>query len=558
MSDFETSRADPSGAVLFYGLGVLLVFAPLFWGAYPPLPLLVMELAALALLVVYFWPSRTARHLSALQWVFLAALWGLPLLQLVPVPWAVWGSLPGRGFYADALERIGAPDSGYLGWRALSLIPSASEASWLALLPPLAVFLIAIRLSSAQLFKLTLLFLAIATVEALLGLIQYGDGPRSVFRFGNTLMDGSAFGTYINRNHLAGLLEMALPVGLALLAATVGRHRPAHSNDGRRGRRRTFRQWLARFSVARLNQAILYAAATLAILLGLIFTRSRGGVSLAMVAILLCTLAFANRLGGRNIYGLIGTFTAVGLGLASLIGLAPVWSRFTLQDPIADARWRIFDATLQAIGEFFPLGSGVGTFEEVMRRFHPLDLPGITINHAHNDYLEWMLEAGLGAALLITVWLLLYLRQWVRVWKWGEWTPFRFAQAGAGIALLLMMLHTLVDFNLRIPANAVFTALLAAVFFHRAAGEERRTGRRHAKPSTAAMTGATGDGTPQLPPHPVIPAVNQQNPFADESQRPMTATGLNPTELNPTELNPANTAANAAAMPSNNADRPNH
>ena len=69
-----------------------------------------------------------------------------------------------------------------------------------------------------------------------------------------------------------------------------------------------------------------------------------------------------------------------------------------LVDPVEEARWKIFDATVQAIGEFFPLGSGAGTFEDVLRRFHPMDLPGGTINRAHNDYLETIVEMGLPAA----------------------------------------------------------------------------------------------------------------------------------------------------------------
>jgi O-antigen ligase len=124
--------------------------------------------------------------------------------------------------------------------------------------------------------------------------------------------------------------------------------------------------------------------------------------------------------------------------------------------------------------------------------------------------LEWLLEFGLAAGLLIAVWLIFYLRQWMRVWKRGEWAPLRFAQAGAGIALLLMMLHTLVDFNLRIPANAVFTALLAAMFFHRPVEEERHSTRRRGK------TGSGGDGEPVTMPTPAleIPPENRINPFA--------------------------------------------
>jgi len=511
VSDTQPNRAADPGAVLFYGLSALLVFAPLFWAGNRPLPLLVMELAALALLVWRFWqPPQGGRPLSRAAWAFLALLFLAPLAQLAPVPLSLWANLPGRAFYAEALEQAGVSGAGF-EWRAISLIPTATEVAWLALLPPLAVFLAAVHLTSQQLLRLVLVFLGIAVSEALLGLIQYGDGSDSVFRLGNFLMGDSASGTYINRNHLAGLLEMALPMGLALLIATVGHGRPPHASGNRGRRGRTFRQWLARFSVARLNQAALFGAVTIAILLGLIFTRSRAGVGLAMLAILLCTALFSTRLGGRNVYGLMGTFTTIGVGLASLIGLAPIWNRFALQDPVEEARWKIFDATVQAIGEFFPLGSGAGTFEDVLRRFHPMDLPGGTINRAHNDYLEWLLEVGLIVGLLIAAWLIFYVRQWGRVWVRGEWTPFRFVQAGAGIALLLMMLHTLVDFNLRIPANAVFTAFLAAVFFHRAQEEERPRRRQHREEPNAVDR----ESKPDAPLAHTVQPVNQVNPFAE-------------------------------------------
>jgi O-antigen ligase len=510
-ADPVANRAIHDGAVLFYGLAALLVFAPLYWGGNPPLPLMVMELTALALLVWRFGsPPAGGQPLSGPARVFLALLFLLPLAQLCPVPLSFWASLPGRPFYAGALGQAGAAGPGF-DWRAISLIPTATESAWLSLLPPLAVFLVAVRLDSQRLLRLSLVFLGIATGEALLGLIQYGNGPSSPFRLGNALMGDSASGTYINRNHLAGLLEMALPMGLALLTATIGHGAPRHSSGGRSRRKRTFRQWLARFSVARINQTAVFTTMSLAILLGLIFTRSRTGISLAMLGILLCALTFSFRLGGRNVHGLMGTFTAMGVGLASLIGLAPIWRRFAYSDPFEDGRWKVFDATVQAIGEFFPLGSGAGTFVDVLRRFHPADYPGVTINRAHNDYLEWMLEFGLMAVLLIAVWLVFYVRQWGRVWKRGEWMPFRFAQAGAGIALLLMMLHTLVDFNLRIPANALFAAFLAAVFFHRPPQEGRQPSRRRRQPSGDGE----GAGKPAPPPPTYeIPPENQANPFA--------------------------------------------
>lgn len=113
------------------------------------------------------------------------------------------------------------------------------------------------------------------------------------------------------------------------------------------------------------------------------------------------------------------------------------------------------------------MGSGPGTFPEVYRQFQPLELGHYSINHAHNDYLEWLFEGGLVAAVILLVLLALYLQQWVKLWTAeGQWTIFRFAQAGAGIALLLTALHGCVDFNWHIPANVLYTGFLAGVFFH--------------------------------------------------------------------------------------------
>ena len=93
----------------------------------------------------------------------------------------------------------------------------------------------------------------------------------------------------------------------------------------------------------------------------------------------------------------------------------------------------------------------------MFRRFQPGDVPYF-VNHAHNDYLEWLFEGGLVAAALMLVFLTLYVLRWREIWPSGEerWAPISFVRIAAGIGLLLMGLHGLVDFNLHIPANAVF------------------------------------------------------------------------------------------------------
>ena len=70
------------------------------------------------------------------------------------------------------------------------------------------------------------------------------------------------------------------------------------------------------------------------------------------------------------------------------------------------------------------------------------------------------------AAVLILVFFVLYFKRWIKVWKRGDWKTLNFIQVGAGIGLFVMMLHTFVDFNLHIPANQIYFAFLAALFFY--------------------------------------------------------------------------------------------
>lgn len=126
-----------------------------------------------------------------------------------------------------------------------------------------------------------------------------------------------------------------------------------------------------------------------------------------------------------------------------------------------------------------------GTYAEVFRGFHPAGVGGdFYINHAHNDFAEWLMEGGVLAAALIVVLGALYLGQWRRVWRVRKWQTFQMMQAGAGVGLFLLVLHGLTDYNLRIPANALYFAFLAGLFFHPGEnGDVRR--RRGARDSEA-------------------------------------------------------------------------
>ncbi len=485
---FETSA--------FFLLAAVLLFAPLIKGGNRPLPLLTLELAAVLLLAYPLMRPLFVRRLSGGMLLGLGLLLVLPLLQLLPIPISLWQSLPGREIYAEALAAFGV--SGEAGMRPLSLLPQVTEAAWLALLPPLAVFLVAVSLRESALRTLVYLFIAMATLQAILALVQFGGGASTTFR--TSLTDiGTGVGTYVNRNHLAGLLAMALPLALGLLASRIGR---AQENLRYRSR-----GWFRRLAdtlshPSRINQTLIFSAICIAILLGIIFSRSRSGIALAMLGIFLSAIIYGFHIGGRRSSKLVVLFSVLGLALALEVGLAPVLERFSVEGSLEDARWSIFASSLAAIGLFFPLGSGLGTFPEVYRRFQPDEI-GLFVNHAHNDYIEYLFEGGLIAAVVILLFLVVYVRAWPRLLRLPRWGTLSFMQAGAGIGLLMMALHGLTDYNWHIPANAIYYALMAGVFFHRGEpGPEHKPVTREAVVETAP------------PPLPVV-RENIKNPFAE-------------------------------------------
>jgi len=439
---------------LYYLILFILIFSVLFRAGNRPLPMMILEIAAVGLLLICFLKPASEYILPLGLKILLLVMCVFPLLYLIPLPWEIWTSLPGRDLYVDTLQLFDTSNA----FRATSIYPLKTQLSWLALLPPVAIFIASLRLTSSQIQTLVFVIIGVAVFEAVLGLIQFGDGVTSRFHLNNPYASGSASGTYANRNHLAGLLEMVLPIGLGLLAISVGRTRTELHYH------RSWRARIASLSGWHTNKAVVYAFVCILILLGLIFTQSRSGVALAMLGVFLSAVAYSRRLGGTNVFGVIGSFFAVVTAIAIEIGLAPLLQRFSV-DHLANLRFTIFSNTIEGIGTFFPIGSGPGTYPFIYPRFQSIEEIAF-INHAHNDYLEWMMEGGLVAGLLIIACLWLYFRHWPKVWSKGYWSTFQFIKVGAGIGLFLMMLHGLTDFNLHIPANAIYFAFLAAVFFY--------------------------------------------------------------------------------------------
>jgi O-antigen ligase len=423
--------------------GAMLAFAPWWRGAKPPVALLILTLSGLLVIGVLAWRRS---WLALDRWAFAAllALVAAFLLPLLPVPAGWWAQLPGRATIAADLAVAGIERD---AWVPLSLTPSDSAIAALKLVAPLAMFACTLAATTSVRRALVHVLLVVAALDALLALVQFPQGPDSPLRLAMPWAESS--GSYTNRNHLAGLLEMALPPALALLVAALAEARERFGTPG-----------------ALLHAAPLsYLGLALAIVLGLVFSRSRAGLLLAMLGMLLCAFAFARTALGpgsrRAIYGV----ALAAIAAAAAIGAWPVLQRFAATDLGADSRIAYTATTLRAARDWFPLGSGPGSFDRVYPRYAgAADLGPAYVNEAHNDYAQALLEGGVPLALAIVLGLVVYARGWRGVRRMDEPLRDHCLRVGAGIALGLMLLHTAADYNLQTPANALVFALLAGLF----------------------------------------------------------------------------------------------
>lgn len=461
---------EPAGPLFFACFAAFLLVAPLYKAGNRPLPLVALELAAIGFLVVIVAVHRTPFTLPRPLWAALAILLAYPLVQLAPLPPGLWGRLPGHAVYATVLERFATADGG-APWRAMSVVPAATEYGWLALLPPLACLLGVLRLSTAQVARLLLLLAILAGAEGLLGLLQVAPGGGGILYLGNEEPgQNTAIGTFVNRNHLAALLALTLPPIVGLLVYDMRPGRPlGHSAAP------------APASEALARRALLFASAVL-ILLALLFTRSRAGVATAFVGLVCSGIVLVRaRAAGtgavrtRAASHIVAAMVAIAVVLALAIGIEPL-RKGLAPGPLqgsADFRGAVYAATLRAAFEFFPFGSGLSTFAEVFPRFQTGEFGGY-IDYGHNDYLQAFMELGLAAPVVVLLLLAVYARRMIVLLRAEGGRSFTLLQLGAGLGLLPMILHSLFDFPLHMPANAMWFATLAGVMLHRGVADAPR------------------------------------------------------------------------------------
>jgi O-antigen ligase len=380
-----------------------------------------------------------------------AAAWlALHLLQLVPLPPAIWHALPDREVVreVDRQAGLGAP------WRPLSMSPWGTRNALWATVAPLAVLVLALQVGGRELRQLLVWILAIVLASAALGMLQMSGDAQGPLYFYAYTHNGLPVGLMANRNHQALLLACALPMLAAL----------AMPGDNRT---RRFGSAFPRFSWA------VPAVGALILVPLILLTGSRSGTLLAVIALagvaLFVWLAASVRAPASDAtssrHRRRGALVALaGIALAGAVTLAlgrtPAIDRFASMDPTNDLRIRVLPVILSMIRTYLPWGTGFGAFENVYRLHEPdALLSSFYLNHVHDDWLELVLTGGLPALLLLAVGLVAFGRRSIRV------LSARAGGADNGLAvvgfmiILLLGLASITDYPLRVPSLACLGAI---------------------------------------------------------------------------------------------------
>jgi len=312
--------------------------------------------------------------------------------------------------------------------------------------------------------RLTLLLAVLVisgTVQAFYGAWMTLSGTEWLAFTPKTAYIGDATGSYVNRNHFAGYLEMTLACGIGLLLALRDK--------------RSF-SWVNLLQVLMGPKALLRLALVIMVI-ALVMSHSRMGNMAFFASLLIVGGVFVmyerrNRL--RNSLILCSLIIIDVLVISQYFGLAQLKDRLVntrLHDvqvnnevvqSANEVRADVFGYAIPLLLERPMAGHGAGTFEAVFQQ-----CPGSNIrlhfDHAHNDYLQILIEFGLAGSLFLALFVVFALIQAFKALG-NRQSIFR---SGVGFAacmgIISLLIHSSTDFNLQIPANAATFVILSAI-----------------------------------------------------------------------------------------------
>jgi O-antigen ligase len=447
----KSTTSNPAGPFDFISLsGIILIVSALLFGGATRLDVLapiVPRLVAIVILAAMLWRGQ----LGLAAWsrgerLIWAILFLVPLVQLIPLPYSLWSQLPGRDYARAVTSALDLQP-----WLHISLTGSATVNAVLALIPGFAAYALARQANERQVRTWLFLLFWAGLASATLGLFQVASGPESSLRFYAITNSDSAVGLFSNANHHASFLACCM-----LLAGYWLLERLANARQGAEA---------TSFAIFLCAVAIMVAA--------VLFTFSRAGLGFVGVIMIAGTALAARQLELPR--------RAVVRGGILLLLLTAVALYFYFSNPaIADrmavdirdnGRLYLIPTFARIMMDYLPFGSGLGSFDPVFRAYETAsELDYNYLNHAHNDYAQLLIEAGLFAAIGLALFLLWWARSAFHALRASPHSDRARVQAWVAVGgSAIFLLHSLADYPLRGAAVSVMFAIFCAIIARMAA-----------------------------------------------------------------------------------------
>lgn len=405
---------------------------------------------AIAIILILFAPRPNWQAVRPLG-LFLLAATGLVALQLVPLPPSLWPELPGRQLLLDAASVTGREQP----WRPLSISPGSTINALSALIVPIVALILLAGLLRKDQWRVLSILLGIVVASSVVGLLQFSGA-----RFGNPLINdvsGAVSGLFANRNHFA----LFTAIGCLLAPAWAFRDGDQPAWKG-------------------------FVAVALLLLFGLIIlgSGSRAGLLVGVVGVVIGVLLGRQRIKSElrrlpkkaRIFlfvAILGSFGSALVLSVTMDRAISVERAFSL-DAEQDMRTRALPTVLDITRKYFPVGSGFGAFDPVYRIDEPSELLGTSyFNHAHNDFLEVILDGGFPGLLLLLAAIIWWLWKSVRAWRQQDGSENMLPRVGSGI-ILLVLIASATDYPARTPM-IMAVLIIAAVWLNGDAVGQKRS-----------------------------------------------------------------------------------
>ena len=291
--------------------------------------------------------------------------------------------------------------------------------------------------TAEELKRLGWFLVSLGFFVSLLAIVQHFTFNGKLYWFRVLQQGGVPFGPFVNRNHFAGFVELIAPLGLAMLFC----------------------------GAVRRDKLPLLTLLAIVPISALVLSASRGGIiSFLFEAALLGFLVRVPKRGKRQLVQVVGLALVAGV-LAAWLGVGWTVQRFENSTPgevSQDRRISMFKDTWQIFLHHRWTGTGLGTLETVYPRYESY-YDGLVVDHAHSDYLELLADTGVVGGVCMLGFIALLFQRGLSNLRSAKNPVSRSFYAGALVACAGLLLHSLVDFNMHIPSNALLFLLLAGL-----------------------------------------------------------------------------------------------